>query len=342
MESPLIKTKLLIPRPRQRLVSRPALLERLSDGLAGRLTLISASSGYGKTTLIAEWIAERGQDTPLAWVSLDQGDNDLAHFFSYLIAALQNVQDGLGQDSHAVMQGAQNSSHSSIMSLLINELASVPYDFALVLEDYHVIVTHEIQQMMVFILEHLPPQMHLVILTRADPPFALARLRAKGELIEIREKDLRFTPDYTAVFLRDLAGLNLSGANVQMLQDRTEGWITGLQLAALSLQGRENPTELIRAFGSGHDYIVDYLIEEVLERQPHNLKMFLLQTSILSRLNGSLCATLTGQSDGEATLEHLEKANLFLAPLGDDSHWYRYHHLFADVMTSRLQRWRSR
>ncbi len=257
---------------------------------------------------------------------------------SYLIAALQNVQDGLGQDSSAVMQGAQNPLDTTIVSLLINELSAVPHDFALVLEDYHVIGLHEIHQMMAFVLEHLPPKMHLVLLTRADPLFPLARLRARGELFEIREKDLRFSFDDTAVFLRDIAGLNLSVQNVQVLQDRTEGWITGLQLAALSLQGRENPADLIHAFGGGHDYIVDYLIEEVLERQPDNLKIFLLQTSILSRLNGSLCEALTGQSDGEATLEHFEKANLFIVPLGDDYHWYRYHHLFAAVMTSRLRR----
>ena len=338
MTSPLITTKLYIPKPRQGLVSRPALLECLTKGLAGRLTLISASSGYGKTTLMAEWCAVQGRVYPVAWFSLDEGDNDPVRFLSYLIAALQNVQEGLGQDVGTILQGSQNPLNPATLSLLINELSVVPNDFALVLEDYHVIETHEIHQMMVFLLEHLPPQMHLVILTRADPPFPLARWRARGELLEIRAKDLRFSLDDATEFLRNMAGLNLAEGNIRLLLDRTEGWITGLQLAALSIQGRENPSEMISAFGSGHDYIVDYLIEEVLDRQPDNLKMFLLQTSILSRLNGPLCDALTGQADGETTLEYLEKVNLFVASLGGESRWYRYHHLFADVMTNRLQR----
>jgi len=338
MVSPLITTKLYIPKPRQGLVSRPALLKRLSEGLGGRLTLISASSGYGKTTLMAEWIATQGNNYPVAWISLDEGDNDPVRFLSYLIAALQNVQDGLGQDSRAMMQGAQNPLDTAILSLLVNELSAVPNDFVIVLEDYHVLNTQEIHQMMIFLIEHLPTKMHLVILTRADPHFPLARLRGRGDLTEIRVKDLRFSREDATVFLHEMTGLNLSEENVRILMDRTEGWITGLQLAALSMHGRENFSSLITTFGSGHDYIVDYLIEEVLERQPDNLKMFLLQTSILSRLNGDLCDALTGQHDGEATLEHLEKANLFVSSLGGEYRWYRYHHLFADVMTNRLKR----
>jgi len=338
MTSPLITTKLYVPKPRQGLISRPALLHRLSEGLAGKLTLISASSGYGKTTLMAEWYAERGHDTPMAWVSLDAADNDPVRFLSYLITALQNVQDGLGQDVRTVLQGSQNPLDPAILSILINELSTVPNDFALVLEDYHVIEMRDLHQMMEFILEHLPPKMHLAILTRADPPFPLARLRARGELMEIRVKDLRFSLDDATAFLQDMAGLNLSKENVQTLLDRTEGWVTGLQLAALSIQGRENPSELVSAFGSGQGYIVDYLIEEVLNRQPESLKLFLLQTSVLSRLNGSLCNAVTGRSDGDDTLDWLEKANLFVSSLGDERHWYRYHRLFADVMNNRLRR----
>lgn len=338
MISPLITTKLYFPKPRQGLVSRPALLERLSAGLAGRLTLVSASSGYGKTTLMAEWCAERGRDYPKAWVSLDEGDNDPVRFLSYLIAAFQNVQEGLGQDVIAILQGSQNPLDSAIMGLLINELSLVSNDFALVLEDYQVIETHEIHQMMMFILERLPPKMHLVILTRADPPFPLARLRARGELMEIRAKDLRFSLKDAKAFLQDMVGLNLSEENVQILLDRTEGWITGLQLAALSIQGQVNPSELVAAFGSGQGYIVDYLIEEVLNRQTEPLKLFLLQTSILGRLNGSLCDALTGQPNGEATLDWLEKANLFVSSLGGERYWYRYHRLFEDVMNNRLRR----
>ncbi len=338
MAVPLIATKLYTPIPRQGLVPRPDLLDRLSEGLKGKLTLISASSGYGKTTLMAEWLAQRGKDYPTAWVSLDEGDNDPVRFLSYLISALQNFQDELGQDTSAMMQGSQNPLDEANVSLLINDLSTVATDFAIALEDYHVIERREIHQMMAFLLEHLPSQVHLVILTRSDPPFPLARLRARGELLEIRAKDLRFSRDDTITFLRDIAGLQLSEEDIQILLNRTEGWITGLQLAALSIQGRENPSEMISTFGGGHEYIVDYLIEEVLDRQPDNLKKFLLQTSILGRMNGPLCDTLTGQSDGEFTLEQLGKANLFVTSLGDGQRWYRYHHLFADVMNNRLQR----
>lgn len=338
MPSPLITTKLYIPKPRQGLISRPVLLQCLSEGLAGKLTLISASSGYGKTTLMAEWYTERGHDTPIAWVSLDNGDNDPVRFLSYLIAALQNVQDGLGQDVSTVLQGSQNPLDPAILSLLINELSTVPNDFALVLEDYHEIEMRELHQMMVFILEHLPPKMHLVILTRSDPPFPLARLRARGELKEIRAKDLRFSLDDATSLFRDMVGMNLSEEHVRILTNRTEGWVTGLQLAALSIQGQENPSELVSAFGSGQGYIVDYLIEEVLNRQTKSLKLFLLQTSILHRLNGSLCNALTGLSDGEDTLDWLMEANLFVSSLGGEYRWYRYHRLFADVMYNRLQR----
>ena len=338
MASLLITTKLYVPKPRQGLVSRPALLERISEGISEKLTLISASSGYGKTTLMAEWLSERGKNYPVGWYSLDEEDNDPARFLSYLIAALQNVQEGLGQDSSAMLQGAQNPSDTSILSLLINELSVVPFDFALVLEDYHVIELREIHQAVVFLLEHLPQKMHLVILSRADPPFPLARLRARGELAEIRAKDLRFSYDDAEMLLLSMVGLRLLEEDIQILLNRTEGWITGLQLAALSIQGRENPSDMIATFGGGHEYIVDYLVEEVLERQPENLKTFLLQTSILGRMKGSLCDVLTGQSDGEVTLEQLEKANLFVTSLGGEQRWYRYHHLFADVMANRLQR----
>jgi LuxR family transcriptional regulator, maltose regulon positive regulatory protein len=338
MESPLITTKLLIPTPRQGMVSRPLLLEFMYKGIEKKLTLISASSGYGKTSLMAEWCARQETDYPLAWVSLEKGDNDPAHFMSYLLAALQNIQDGLGEDVGAMMQGTQNPLDITIVSLLINKLSEVPNEFVLILEDYHVIESQEIHQMMIFLLEHLPPQMHLVILSRADPPFPLARLRARSELLEIRAKDLRFSLDDATAFLREMVGVDLSMEDIEILLDRTEGWITGLQLAALSIQGHEKPSDLITAFSGGHDYIVDYLIEEVLERQTDDLKIFLMKTSILSRLNGSLCEALTGQSDGEATLEFLEKANLFVSSLGGEYCWYRYHHLFADVMANRLQR----
>jgi len=338
MDFPLIKTKLLIPIPRRGLVVRSALLDELSRGLTGKFTLISASSGYGKTTLMAEWLSTRGKDFPVAWVSLDEGDNDPARFLSYLLAAFQNIQDGLGADTGAMLQGAQNPLDESILSVLLNELSIFPHDFMLVLEDYHVIETSEIHHMIAFLLEHMPLKMHLVMLTRSDPPFPLARYRARMELSEIRIKDLRFSSNEASTFLNEIERLGLSDEAIHILLNRTEGWITGLQLAALSIQGNEDPSGIISTLGDGHGYIVDYLIEEVLERQPDDLKMFLLQTSILNRMNGALCEALTKQPDGEATLEQLEKANLFISPLRDGEYWYRYHHLFADVMKKRLQR----
>jgi len=338
MATPLIATKLHIPTPRLGLVTRPTLLNCLSDGLKCKLTLVSAPSGYGKTTLLAEWLSERGKDYPTAWVSLEKGDNDPIRFLSYMITAFQNIQEGLGQDTGAMMQGTQNPTDDSILSVLVNELSIVSQDFLLVLEDYHVIELREIHQLMVFLLEHLPSKMHMVIITRSDPPFPLARLRARGDLSEIRAKDLRFSYEDAKAFLNNMVGVQVSDVDIQILLDRTEGWITGLQLAALSIQGKNDASEMIASFGGGHEYIVDYLIEEVLELQPDSLKTFLMQTSVLSRMNGSLCDALTGQSDGETILERLEKSNLFVNALGGEQRWYRYHQLFADVMNNRLQR----
>ena len=322
MHAPLITTKLYTPKPRHDLISRPHLLDRVSAGLANKLTLISAPTGYGKTTLMAEWCAGPGMECPVTWLALEEGDNDATRFLAYLIAALQQIQVGLGEDVLTLLHGGPPPT-AALLGILINELAVVPHEFALVLEDYHAIELLELHQMMVFLLDHLPPQMHLVILTRVDPPFPLARLRARGELVEVRARELRFSLADTTVFVREMARLTLSDETIEILFERTEGWITGLQLAALSMQGQENPAELVAAFGSERGYIVDYLIEEVLDRQPEDLCRFLLQTSILNRLNGPLCEALTEQPDGEATLEQLEKANLFLSPLGDEERWYR-------------------
>ncbi|MEZ4660307.1 MAG: LuxR C-terminal-related transcriptional regulator [Caldilineaceae bacterium] len=337
MHAPLITTKLYTPKPRHGLVSRPHLLERVSAGVANKLTLISAPTGYGKTSLMAEWCAGPGQERAVAWLALEEGDNDATCFLAYLIGALQQIQVGLGDDVLTLLQGEPPPA-SALLGLLINELAVMPHEFALVLEDYHAIELPALHQMIVFLLEHMPPQMHLVILTRVDPPFPLARLRARGELVEVRARDLRFSLADTTAFVREMAGLALPDETIATLFERTEGWITGLQLAALSLEGQENPAELVAAFASERGYIVDYLIEEVLDRQPAALRRFLLQTSILGRMNGPLCEALTGQPNGEATLEHLERANLFLVSLGNEEHWYRYHHLFAEVMAKRLQR----
>jgi LuxR family maltose regulon positive regulatory protein len=313
-------------------------MDRLSAALSGKLTLISAPAGYGKTTLMTDWCAGSGKDTPLAWFSLDEGDNDPVSFLAYLVAALQNIQDDLGQDIEVLLQGSQNPPFPAILSILINELAAMPHDCVLVLEDYHLIENREIHQMLIFLLDHLPPQVHIAILTRADPPMPLGRLRAHGQITEIRLKELRFTLDETRRFFQDVMALNIQPKEMEILLSRTEGWVAGLQLAALSIQGQDDPSDAIQAFGSGYDYIVDYLIEEVLNRQTEARRAFLLQTSILSRLNGPLCDALTGQTGCENTLESLERANLFVSRLGGEDRWYRYHRLFASVMSNRLKR----
>ena len=338
MSETLLQTKLYIPPLRPNLVPRQQLIERLNQSLQSghKFTLVSAPAGFGKTTLVSSWAQQTEQ--PIAWLSLDESDNDLIRFLTYFVAALQTINSNIGEGILTSFQSPEAVNLELLLTTLINETAEFTDDVVLVLDDYHAIDSRPIDNAITFILDHLSPRMHLVMLTRADPRFPLPRMRARGELVEIRVRDLRFSVDETAEFLRHMLGSDLSGENIQTLQTRTEGWIAGLQLAALSIQGRDDPSKLIAAFGSRHDYIVDYLIEEVLNRQTESLRTFLLQTSILGRLNGSLCDALTGQSDGDATLEWCEKANLFVSPLGGEYGWYRYHHLFAQVMTNRLQR----
>jgi len=331
--SPLLETKLYVPKWRRGLVSRSQLIERLDQGTERKLTLVSAPPGFGKSTLLAEWVAasQAKKRTP-AWVSLDASDNDPAQFWVYFITALQKIQSELGQRALALLQSPQTPPIESVLTTLINEINAVEYDFALILDDYHVIDAQPIHDGIEFLLDHLPPQMHLIIASRSDPPLPLARLRGRGESTELRAADLRFTPDEAAAFLNQVMGLNLSVSDVAALETRTEGWIAGLQLAALSMQGREDVSGFIRAFAGDDRYIVDYLVEEVLQRQPEHVKSFLLQTSILDRLSGSLCDAVTDREDGKGTLEALERDNLFIVPLDDKRHWYRYHHLFADVL----------
>jgi LuxR family maltose regulon positive regulatory protein len=335
--SKLQPTKLLFPLVRPRLVPRPRLVGRLQAGLQGPLTLISAPAGFGKTTLLGEWRAGAGRDWPVAWLSLDAGDNDPLRFLLYLAAALESAQADLTGHTLALLQSRQTPVVDVVLNLLAYELSGCPRDVALVLDDYHEITNLELHQGLEFLLAHLPPAVHLVLLTRADPPLPLARLRARNQLIEIRAADLRFTAEETAAFLNDVMGLGLSPGNVAALERRTEGWAAGLQLAALSLRGREDPSAFVATFSGSHHYIVDYLVEEVLDRQPEAVRSFLLQTAILDRLSGPLCDTLTGRSDGQAVLEQLEQGNLFLTPLDDQRRWYRYHPLFADVLRNRLR-----
>src|SRR6266704_2444692 len=334
MPTPILATKLYLPRLRPNVVSRPRLLERLNEGLHLKLTLIAAPAGFGKTTLVSEWVAliER----PTAWLSLDEGENDPARFLAYLVAALQTIAATIGEGVLGVLQSSQPPPTEAILTALLNEITAIPDNFVLVLDDYHVIDAKPIDQALTYLVEHLPPQMHLVIATREDPQLPLARLRARSHLTELRAADLRFTASEASAFLTQVMGLSLSAADIARLSDRTEGWIAGLQLAALSMQGHQDVAGFIRAFAGDHRYIVDYLVEEVLERQPEALRSFLLQTSILDRLHGSLCDAVTGQQEGNARLLALERGNFFVVPLDDRRYWYRYHHLFAEVLSAQL------
>ncbi|MGO4268380.1 LuxR C-terminal-related transcriptional regulator [Paenibacillus sp. TAF58] len=335
MNMPILTTKLYIPLTRSKVVLRPRLIERLNEGLDRKLTLISASAGFGKTTLVSEWVADC--DRPVAWVSLDEGDNDSTRFLTYLVAALQTIAENIGEGVVSALKSPQPPSTESILTILLNELSALPYKFVLVLDDYHVISAKRIDDALIFLLEHLPPQMHLVIATRENPHLPLGRLRARDHLTELRDTDLRFSPSEAATFLKQVMGLSLSADEISALETRTEGWITGLQLAALSMQGREDIPAFIRSFAGDNRYIVDYLVEEVLQRQPDHVRSFLLQTSILDRLHGPLCDAVTGHEEGNARLESLERGNFFVAPLDDRRHWYRYHHLFGEVLSAHLR-----
>ncbi|HEX2808761.1 MAG TPA: hypothetical protein VHN80_21570, partial [Kineosporiaceae bacterium] len=336
MASPLVKTKLFVPRLRRSVVARPRLSERLGRGAETRLTLISAPAGFGKTTLLAEWLAATAaDDRSVAWVSLEESDSQAGSFWTYVIAALQTVVPDVGAGVLPLLQSAQPPIET-VLATVLNELGTVPDEIHLVLDDYHLVDGPDIQAGMVFLLEHLPPHVHLVVSTRADPALPLARLRALGQLVEVRAADLRFTVNEATAYLTDVGGLALTAHDIAALEARTEGWIAALQLAALSMQGRTDVAGFIAGFAGDDRYIVDYLVEEVLRRQPDDVRTFLLRTSILERLSGSLCDAVTAQSGGKATLEALDRANLFVIPLDDNRRWYRYHHLFADVLRAHL------
>jgi len=336
--APILATKLYVPPLRPKIVLRPRLIEQLNEGLSShrKLTLISGSAGFSKTTLVSEWIADSGR--PTAWLSLDEGDNDPACFLTYLVAALQTIAPNIGAGALAVLQSPQPPSTESILTTLLNEITTIPDTFILVLDDYHVIDANPVNQALTFLLEHLPPQIHLVIATREDPPLPLARLRARGQLTELRAADLRFTPTEAADFLNQVMGLNLAVEDIAALEARTEGWIAGLQLAALSMQGCQNAASFIKSFTGSHHFVLDYLVEEVLQRQSESIQTFLLRTSILARLCGPLCDAVLGSpsASGQETLEYLERANLFIVPLDNERRWYRYHHLFAELLRQRL------
>ncbi|GAA1646519.1 LuxR C-terminal-related transcriptional regulator [Georgenia ruanii] len=335
MAGPLLQSKLHVPRGRRELVPRPRLIERLGKAGASALTLVAAPAGFGKTTVLAQWLAAAPAGRPVAWLSLDVRDNDPAVFWTYVVAALQTAVDGIGSEALSLLRSAQGTTET-VLAMLLNDLDELRRDVVLVLDDYHVLDAREVHDGMAFLVEHLPPHVHLVIAGRADPALPLARLRGRGELVEIRARDLRFTPDEAAAYLGQAMGLTLTARDVAALDERTEGWIAALQLAALSLRDRDDVAGFIAGFGGDDRYVVDYLAEEVLQRQPDDVRDFLLRTSVLSRLSGPLCDAVTGRAGGAATLEALERANLFLVPLDDRRRWYRYHHLFADVLHARL------
>ncbi|MBV9957968.1 MAG: helix-turn-helix transcriptional regulator, partial [Acidobacteria bacterium] len=330
-----LTTKLYLPPARQSLVDRPRLLEHLNEGLKGKLTLISAPAGFGKTSLVTAW--RETSELPLAWLSLDAEDNEPSRFLDYLVAALQTADAELAEDTSALLTGTDIPPVKVVLNSLLNELNAHDAEFVLALDDYHVINEQSIHEAVSFLIERLPPHAHALIVSRSDPPFPLARLRARGELKELRASDLRFDGSEAATFLNDVMSLELTSHDVAALEERTEGWITGLQLSALSLQGRANKSEMVREFAGDDRFILDYLLEEVLNGQPAERQDFLLRTSVLTRLSGPLCDALTDHQAGHQTLEQLERANLFLIPLDMKGNWFRYHHLFADLLRLRLK-----
>jgi LuxR family maltose regulon positive regulatory protein len=335
---PVLATKLYAPPPRPDLVRRRRLIDRLDEGSQGRLTLVCAPAGCGKTTTISAWIAGRAGDPPdrTAWLSLDEGDDDLARFLTYLVAALRTVAPDLGDGVLGMLRAPRPPSTESMLTDLINEIAALGHGLVVVLDDYHVIDSEPVDRAVEFLIDHLPPQLHLVVAGRDEPRLPLARWRARGVLTELRAADLRFTNAETADFLTTVMGLDLCRADIAALEARTEGWIAGLQLAALSLQGRPEVGDVVRTFTGSNRFVFDYLVEEVLRGRPDRERRFLLRTAVLDRLNGDLCDAVTQQRDGDQMLEHLERANLFVVALDDRRRWYRYHHLFADVLRARL------
>ncbi|MGD2078385.1 MAG: LuxR C-terminal-related transcriptional regulator [Chloroflexota bacterium] len=337
----LIQTKLYIPRPRANLVPRPRLVGLLEEDERGKLTLVSAPPGFGKTTLLSNW-ARQGK-RPVAWLTLDERDNDLARFLTYLIAAVETVYTGLGQMAWDMLRSQGRPAYEEILTALLNEIASVATDggqvLVLILDDYQLITARQIHEVVSFLLDFMPPQMRLVIASRTDPELSLGRLRVSGQLTELRAADLRFNEAEITTFFQEVLGLDLPPGDITALQMRTEGWVAGLQVAALSMRGRDDVSSFIQAFSGSNRYILDYLVEEVLARQPENIQWFLTRTAILDRLSGPLCdAVLASGASGrsQAVLEQLEAANLFIIPLDDERRWYRYHPLFAEFLRDYL------
>lgn len=338
MVSPLLVIKLHLPSPRSPLVQRQRLMEKLDRGLTSKLILISAAAGFGKTTVLSEWAHHI--ELPVSWLSLDELDNDPLRFWTYVVAAWQQTNSNIGEATLSMLRSPEPFAVEAYLTPLINELAQLQTDLILALDDYHLITNSTIHNAATFLLEHLPDRVHLAIATRVDPPLHLAKLRVRAQLTQLRTDDLRFTHEEVTTFLHQSMSLPLTAAQVATLQKHTEGWIAGLQLAMLSLQDTANPGVSIDSFGGNQRFILDYLVEEVLERQSQQLQAYLLRTSILGQMCGSLCEAVVGDEaiDGAETLEQLERQNLFVVPLDNNRTWYRYHHLFAESLRHILQR----
>jgi LuxR family transcriptional regulator, maltose regulon positive regulatory protein len=343
MPIPLLSTKFYIPPVRAGAIARPRLVEKLLSVIQhpGSFALLSGPAGFGKTTLLSEFVVQiqqaREPSIQAAWLSLDEGDNDPNRFWSYLIHACQPALGEAGENALAILRTPQPLPDDTIPALLINGLDGQDLPLVLILDDFHTIQNTALHTGLLFLLEHLPRNLHLVISTRTDPPWPLARYRARNQLIEIRAQDLRFHLEEAAAFLNNTMGLSLSAESLAALEERTEGWIAGLQLAALSMQGRNDTGAFIQAFTGSHVYIAEYLVDEVLKQQTEEMQAFLLQTAILDRLNGALCESVTGCVDGQGKLKALQRSNIFISPLDDEGRWFRYHHLFADLLKARLQ-----
>ncbi len=337
MSTQILATKLYTPPSRPGIVLRPRLIDRINAGHQGKLTLVSAPAGFGKTTLVTGWIT--AGERPAAWLSLDEGDSDPMRFLAYVVAALQTVAPQIGTRIMSLLESPPPPPIESLLTSLLNEIATMPHDLTLVLDDYHVLDSQQIDEILAFLVDNQPPQMHLLITTREDPRLPLARLRARGQLTELRAADLRFTPDEAAEFLNHRMGLTLSPEDVVALEARTEGWIAGLQLAAISIQTSDDTSRFIQSFTGSHHFVLDYLVEEVLNHQPPHIQDFLLKTSILDRICGALCDAVLHDAghSSQHILEYIRQANLFLIPLDNERQWYRYHHLFGDLLRKRLQ-----
>ncbi len=336
----LLQTKFYVPSIRSNQVLRPRLIDLLNGGMDKTLILVSAPAGYGKTTLVSRWLKET--EIPSAWLSLDAGDNDPIRFLQYLVTAVQPIAPGIGDDLLGMLQGAQPPQYEDVINLLTNELASISGQYVLVLDDFHLINSEAVINIVIYLLDHLSQQKHLVLLTRIDPPLPLSRLRVRNQLVDIRADQLRFTREEMTAFLNNVMGLTLSADDLSAMETRTEGWIAGLQLAALSMQSSKDLHGFVSAFTGSHHYVMDYLVEEVLRLQPGKVSDFLLQTSILDHMCGALCESVINTDakepiNGQEMLEALERMNLFVIPLDDERRWYRYHHLFANVLRKRLE-----